>query len=212
MKAFACILGAVLAVLVPTAPAAALVITFDDVVSVGNPVVTALDSHGYRFASASLQTIDTPGAALVGNGPGVYIAETLAVPGVTVTRVDGAPFALYGFEAAGLFTVGSGGLPNARQVSLVAMQVGSGLLSLSYDLGTPAGFLQFHVPPSWAHLESVTFTGLLPAVAPGALALDDIGVGLGPNTGSVPEPGTLLLALTVGVGLATLLVIRRRVH
>ncbi len=209
MKAFACILGVMLAVLVVAAPAAALVITFDDVVSVGNPLVASLDSHGYRFAGASLRTIDTPGTSLVGNGLAVYLAQVVAVPGITMTRVDGGPFALYDFDAAGLFLAPTGGLPNARHVSLLARQVGGGLLSLSFDLGTTASFLHFNVPASWARLESVTFTGLVSGVTPGALALDDVGVGLGPSAG---EPPTLLLAFTTGVGLAAMLLIRRRLH
>jgi len=209
MKAFACILGVVLAVLVVPAAAAALVITFDDVVSVGNPFLASLDSHGYRFAGASLQTIGTPGSGLVSHGLGVYLAQVVAVPGITMTRVDGGPFSLYDFDAAGLFVAPTGGLPNAREVSLLARQVGGGLLSLSSDLGSTASFLHFNVPASWARLESVTFTGLVSSVAPGALALDDVGVGLGPTVG---EPPTLLLALTAGVGLAGMLLIRRRLH
>ena len=209
MKAFACVLGVVLAVLVVAAPAVALVITFDDVVSVGNPFVASLDSHGYRFTGASLQTIDTPGTGLVSNGLGVYLAQAVAVPGMTMTRVDGGPFALYDFDAAGLFVAPTGGLPNAREVSLLARQVGGGLLSVSADLGSTAAFLHFNVPASWARLESVTFTGLVSAVTPGALALDDVGVGVGPSVG---EPPTLLLALTAGVGLAAMLLIRRRPH
>jgi len=164
MKAFACILGVVLAGLVVTAPAAALVITFDDVVSVGNPLVASL---------------------------------------------DGGAFSLYDFDAAGLFAGPTGGLRNAREVRLLARQVGGGLLSLSSDLGTTASFLHFNVPASWARLESVTFTGLVSAVTPGALALDDVGVGVG---ASVAEPPTLLLGLTAGVGLAAMLLIRRRLH
>ena len=212
MKAFACILGAMLVVLVVAAPAAALLITFDDVVSVGNPVVGLLDSHGYRFGGTRLQTIDTPGGALVGNGPGVYLAQAVAVPGITMTRVDGRAFSLSDFEAAGLFTAAPAGLPNAREVGLVALQAGGGLLRLSYDLGTTASFLHFSVPASWSHLESVTFTGLVSAVTPGALALDDVGVGLGPSTGSAGEPQTLLLALTAAVGVAAMLLIRRRLQ
>src|SRR5262249_37407134 len=84
-----------------------------------------------------------------------------------------------------------------------------GLLSLSSDLGTTASFLHFNVPASWSRLESVTFTGLVSSVTPGALALDDVGVGLGPSVG---EPPTLLLALTAGVGLAAMLLLRRRPH
>ncbi len=209
MKVFACILGATLAAIALAAPAAALVITFDDVVSVGNPLVTALDSHGYRFAAASFHTIDTPGGGLVSNGPGVYLAQEVAQPGITVARVDGAPFSLYDFKAARLFVAAPTALPNARQVSLVALHVGSGLLSLSYDLGTSAGFMYFTVPSSWYQLESVTFTGLVSSVTPGALALDDVSLGIGP---SVAEPRTLLLALTTVVGLASMLVIRRRRH
>lgn len=47
-------------------PAAAIDITFDDLVSAGNPFVTLLDDQGYRFTGA-FRTIDTPGTTFVSN-------------------------------------------------------------------------------------------------------------------------------------------------
>ena len=73
MKALTSILVAVLATSWASA-AIALDITFDDVVSVGNPPVTLLDTHGYRFTGA-FRTIDTPGGALASNASAVYLGQ-----------------------------------------------------------------------------------------------------------------------------------------
>ena len=53
MKAFTCTLVAILTMVWPSAAAVALDLTFDDVMSVGNPLVTMLDTHGYRFTGRS---------------------------------------------------------------------------------------------------------------------------------------------------------------
>jgi hypothetical protein len=52
----------------------------------------------------------------------------------------------------------------------------------------------------------VTFAGIFSATTAGGLALDDIGV-VGP---SVPEPATIILALTTMAGLAAATLRRRR--
>jgi hypothetical protein len=84
-------------------------------------------------------------------------------------------------------------LPNAQQVKVVGLRIGGGLLSMTYDLSTTLPiFVHFLVPSTWADLQTVTFTGFLFTAPPGALALDDVGVGEGPT--SVAEPGTLALA------------------
>ena len=88
MKAFTCTLVAILAMVWPSAAAVALDLTFDDVMSVGNPLVTMLDTHGYRF-TGSFRTIDTPGGLLVSNGSAVYLGQEASGPGITVTRADG---------------------------------------------------------------------------------------------------------------------------
>lgn len=201
MKTLACTLGAILVALTLAAPADALGITFDDVMSLGNPLVTTIETAGYRFTAASFRTIDTPGGTLVANGSAVYIAQEAGwLGGITITRIDGAPFFLYEFDAAGLFVKPSSTSPNAQQVSLLGLQAGGALLSTSYSLGSGlASFAHFVVPASWQGLEAVTFTGLLATGASGALALDDIGVGEGP-TSAIPEPPTLLLALATAVG------------
>ncbi len=62
MKALACTLVAILAMVWSPAAAVALDITFDDVVSVNNPLLTTLDVHGYRFTGL-FRTIDTPTAS-----------------------------------------------------------------------------------------------------------------------------------------------------
>jgi hypothetical protein len=199
MKALACTLGVILVAVTWAAPAAALHITFDDVMSVGNPVVTTLETAGYRFTGAPFRTIDTPGGRFVASGSAVYVAQEAG---------DGAPFLLYGFDAAGSLVAPSSASPNAQQVSLLGLQTGGALLSASYALSTGlASFAHFVVPASWQSLETVTFTGLLATGGSGALALDDIGVGEGPIS-TVPEPRTLLLVLTAAVGVGALLLRR----
>jgi hypothetical protein len=121
-----------------------------------------------------------------------------------MTRIDGAPFFLYEFDAAGLFVTPPAASPNAQQVSLLGLRAGGAFLSASYSLTSGlTSFAHFVVPASWQSLEAVTFTGLLAAGASGALALDDIGVGEGPIP-AVPEPRTLLLALATAVGVGAL--------
>lgn len=208
MKAIAFTLGMVLVATTWSTRAAALELTLDDVASVGNPFVTTVETNGYRFSGPSLRTIDTPGSTYVSNGSAVYLGQTVAGPvgGVTLQRIDGVPFDLYEFTAAGLFAAGAGS-PNSTHVSVLAIQAGGAGLSAIYDLGAATGFVHFPVPPSWTNLEFVTFGGVFSATAAGALALDDIGVGSGP---AVPEPTTLVLALTTVAGLGVLALRRRR--
>lgn len=207
MKAIARTLGMMLVATTWSTPAAALDLTLDDVVSVGNPFVTTVETSGYRFSGPSLRTIDTPGSTYVSNGSAVYLGQTVAGPvgGVTLQRIDGMPFDLYEFTAAGLFAAG-GGSPNSTHVSVLGIQVGGAGLSAIYDLGAAAGFVHFPVPTSWNNLEFVTFGGVFSAATAGALALDDIGVGSG---AAVPEPAALVLALTTLAGLGVL-VLRHR--
>ena len=209
MKALACTLGVILVAVTWAAPAAALHITFDDVMSVGNPVVTTLETAGYRFIGAPFRTIDTPGGRFVASGSAVYVAQEAGWPGgITMTRIDGAPFLLYGLDAAGPLVAPPSASPNAQQVNLLGLQTGGALLSASYALSTGlASVAHFVVPASWQSLETVTFTGLLATGGSGALALDDIGVGEGPIS-TVPEPRTLLLVLTAAVGVGALLLRR----
>jgi len=207
MKAIACTLGMMLVATTWATSAAALDLTLDDVASVGNPFVTTVETIGYRFSGPALRTIDTPGSTYVSDGSAVYLAQTVAGPvgGVTLQRIDGMPFDLYEFAAAGLFAAG-GGSPNSTHVSVLGIQVGGAGLSAIYDLGVAAGFVHFPVPASWNNLEFVTFSGVFSAATAGALALDDIGVGSGP---AVPEPAALVLALTTLAGVGALILRRR---
>ena len=204
MKAIAFTLGTMLVATTWSTPAAALDLTLDDVLSVGNPLVTTVETSGYRFSGPALRTIDTPGSTYVSNGSAVYLAQTVAGPvgGITLQRIDGLPFDLYEFAAGP-------GSPNSTHVSLLAIQVGGAGLSAIYDLAASAGFVHLTVPASWSNLEFVTFSGVFSATAAGALALDDVGVGAGP---AVPEPATLVLALTTVAGLGVLALRRRRHH
>jgi hypothetical protein len=208
MKALSSILVAVLSTQWASA-AIALDITFDDVVSVGNPPVTLLDTHGYRFTGA-FRTIDTPGGALASNASAVYLGQEASGPGITVTRADGDPFILYEFDATGLYVPSSTGSPNALQVSLAGFRIGGGMLSATHALSSLPGFAHFSVPSSWYDLQAVTFTGSLSAAAPGAFALDDLGVGEGPT--SVAEPATLALAAITALGAGGVALTRRRTH
>src|SRR5260370_13047013 len=80
MKAFACAFGVILAATTWSAPAAALQITFDDLASVGNPLVTTVETHGYRLAGPLLRTIDTPGTTFVGHSSPGYLPRQQAAP------------------------------------------------------------------------------------------------------------------------------------
>ena len=206
MKTLACTLVAVVVTAWGSA-AVALDVTFDDVMSVGNPPLTMLDTHGYRFTGA-FRTIDAPGGALVSNASAVYLGQEASGPGITVARTDGGAFLLYDFDAAGLHVAPSPGSPNAQQVSLAGFRVGGGMLSATYAIGSLPGFAHFSVPSTWSGLQAVTFTGLLSAAAPGAFALDDVGVGEGPT--SVTEPATLVLALITALAAGGVALTRRR--
>jgi hypothetical protein len=163
-----------------------------------------LDTRGYRF-TGSFRTIDAPGATLASNGSAVYLAQEASGPGITVTRADGGPFSLYEFDATGLHLTGAS---NAQRVSLVGLRVGGDVLGAAYELPGLAPFAHFTVPGTWSDLQAVTFTGLTSAATPGALALDDVGVGLGPA--SVAEPGTLALAMLTALGVGGVALTRRR--
>jgi hypothetical protein len=207
MKALACMLVAV--VLTAWASAAvALDITFDDVISVGNPSVTLLDTQGYRFTGA-FHTIDAPGGTLASNASAVYLGQEASGPGITVTRADDGPFILYDFDATGLHAPSSGSA-NAQQLTLAGLRIGGGMLSATYALNGLPGFAHFSVPSTWYDLQAVTFTGLLSAATPGAFALDDIGVGEGPT--SVAEPATLALAAITALGAGGVALTRRRTY
>jgi MYXO-CTERM domain-containing protein len=207
MKALACTLVAILATAWPPAAAVALDITFEDVMSVGNPLVTTLDTHGYRF-TGSFWTIDTPGTTLASNASAVYLGQPASGPGITVTRADGGPFSLYEFDAAGLYLPASAGPASATEVSLVGYRVNGAILGASYRLSGLAQFVHFSVPSTWVDLQAVTFAGILAAATPGALALDDVGVGEGPT--NVAEPGTLGLAMLTALGVGAAVLTRRR--
>jgi hypothetical protein len=72
MRLTAGTLGVMLVVSLWAAPAAAIAITFDDLVSAGNPSVATVETSGYRAAGPRSSTIDTPGG------------------GLTLRRLDGA--------------------------------------------------------------------------------------------------------------------------
>ncbi len=203
MRVTASTLGVMLASIMWAAPAAAIDITFDDLVSAGNPSVAAVETSGYRVSGPALHTIDTPGSLYVDSGSPVYLAQIDGpATGLTLQRLDGASFDVYEFAAARLFVSATGGL-NAAQVSLLGLGVGGTTLAALYDLPV-SGFGHFVVPSTWSHLETVVFQGVLPSGRPGALALDDVGVGSGP-IGPVPEPATIALALTTALGLGAVL-------
>lgn len=209
MRLTAGTLGVMLSGTLWAAPAAAIDITFDDLVSAGNPSVATVETSGYRVAGPALRTIDTPGGLYVDSGSPVYLAQIdgSGGGGLTLRRLDGASFDLYEFAAARLFLSAAGGA-NAAQVSLLGLGVGGTTLAALYDLPA-SGFGHFVVPAAWSHLEAVVFQGVLPAGGPGALALDDVGVGSGPATGSVPEPAAMVLALTTAVAFGATALRRR---
>jgi len=207
MKALACIAGAIVLAIMSAAPVAAIDITFDDVVSLGNPIVTLLDTHGYRFTGA-FRTIDAPGTTFVGSSSALYLAQPAGLPAITLSRTDGSPFALYELEAAGLLVDQPSGAPNADKVTLLGVQVGGATLSESFALAG-SGFTHVAVPATWTNLQVATLSGLTAAGLSGGLAVDDVGVGTGPDS-SVAEPGTLLLFTITAIGASTALLRARQ--
>lgn len=190
-----------------TAPAAAVDITFESVEGAGNPIAGPVETSGDRFTADSLQVIGTPGT-YVGNDSTVYIARTVTTSGgITLVPADGTPFVLCEFDAAGPFTPPAAPA-NAQRVGLFGAQSDGGTLSAFYRLSGVSGFDHFVVPASWSNLASVTFTGIRSDATSGALAFDDVGVGLGPGS-AVPEPTSLLLALTTAVGPGALMLLHR---
>jgi hypothetical protein len=103
MKALTCTLVAILAMVWPSAAAVALELTSDDVMSVGNPLVTMLDTR---------------------NSSAVSLGQEASGAGITATRADGGPFILYESDAAGLYVPSSAGSPDAQQVGLGVVGVG----------------------------------------------------------------------------------------
>lgn len=194
-----------------TLPAHALVITFNTVPSVGNPVVTVLTTDGYTFTSGHFHTVDSPGICVFGgcvdNGT-IYISEeagSLGLP-ITMARSDGTPFTLNGIDGAEVFIDSAaaiaGGFPNAFTLDLEGSLSGGGTLSISFALdglkdgaGGIPDFQTFLLPPTWTGLASVTFSGtFLPGTA-GGISLDNMVVD---EVVPVSEPSSLLL---LGFGL-----------
>src|SRR5260370_39472065 len=91
MKAFACTFGVILAATTWSAPAAALQITFDDLLSVGNPPVATVETNGYRLAGPFLRTVATPGTTFLGKGSAVSPAPDRAPPRAPHTPPPACP-------------------------------------------------------------------------------------------------------------------------
>lgn len=202
--------SALLACLIST-PATALDLTFDAVPSSGNPSLTSLVTDGYMFTSRHFRTIDSPGGTFIPSGSAVYLGQE-GGPGaqaISMARSDGKPFAVYEVRAAELFLFPTPDAPNAQLLSMKGALADGGAIVASFALGRPGGIMDFHyflLPAAWANLDSVSFSGLRLDWSPGALALDDIGVGAAPSP--VAEPSTFILGIST-LGMLVALVWRQ---
>lgn len=187
-------------------PSRAVVVTFNGVPSVGNPVVPSLATDGYTFASGHFHTIDSPTISSYGGNPTngtISLSEeagSLGLP-ITMTATSGAPFTLVGFDGAEGFinstAAAAGGYPNAFAIRVVGNLSGGGTVSADFTLdaladgaGGIADFQTFAFPATFTNLSSAVFSGVFATGGPGGgISLDNINV--------VPEPTAALALLAV---------------
>ncbi len=196
-------------------PAAAVVITFDDVVVAPNAILTSASSGGFDFTSSHFHVINSPTTCGFGgcvqNGT-QYAAEdapTLAGP-VTMALSGGGTFSLASFDgaemwldsAAAAIGTAAGPFPNALNIHVVGNLSGGGTISQDFLLdqikdgaGGLADFQTFLFGPGWTGLDSVVWSGIDAQGGLASMAFDNIST-------SVPEPSTLLLLAAAMLGFA----------
>src|SRR5688500_7760858 len=196
-------------------PAAAVVITFDDVVvSPTNVIMTAETSGGFNFTSSHFHIINSPTSCGFGgcvqNGT-QYAAEdapTLAGP-VTMAPVAGGTFSLLSFDGAEMWldsvAATSGGFTNALNIHVVGNLSGGGTVAADFLLdqlkdgaGGLADFQSFLFGAGWTDLTSVVWSGTDAQGGLASMAFDNINA----SSASVPEPSTLLLIAAAMLGFA----------
>lgn len=186
----------------------ATTITFNSVVSSGNPVKTTLSTDGFTFSSGWFHTVDNPAlgsfGGLVSSGS-IFITEEAGALGQPITMVanGGGAFSLSSLFGSKVFVNSSaaaaGGFPNADVLNILGNLSGGGTVSATFTLGS--SFQQFFLPATFTGLSSVIFSGSLAAGGAGGISLDTIVA----NSTSVPDNGSTGLWLTltmVGLGLA----------
>lgn len=182
------------------AGSALAIIDFEEVASSGNPILTTLDSQGYRFTSSHFHSIDDPAAsALADNGSDVYIGHEGGDLGraITMIQIGGGLFNLASFDMAELWISSPGAYPNASHVEVHATFSDDSTttfnLALDGVIDGAGGAADFETAVvNLTNLKSVRFNGVNP-VAGGdfAFAIDNI------DAAPVPEPATMV-ALALG--------------
>src|SRR5687767_1446336 len=125
-------LGALLAAVALTAgaaPAKAAFVTFNGVPASGNPILTSLDSEGFRFTSEHFHSLDSFGN-LATNGT-IYIGHEGGSLGrvITMTKIGGGTFSISSFDGAELWVSPPSGFPNATRIQVVGTLSGGGTLT-----------------------------------------------------------------------------------
>jgi hypothetical protein len=200
------ILAVVVGGLVIAASSRATTITFDSVVSSGNPVKTTVTTSGFTFTSDYFHTIDNPAigsfGGLVSDGS-IFISEEAGILGqpITMALSGGGAFSLSSLFGSKVFANSSaaatGGFPNADVLNILGNLSGGGTVSATFSLG--GAFQQFFLPSTFTGLTSVVFSGSLTAGGAGGISLDTIVA----NSAAVPDGGNtgLWLFLTmIGLG------------
>lgn len=166
-------------------------IDFDDVVATSsiepcfgpNPSCTLpnLESRGFRVSSADngfsdhAHLISAPWSLANQSYPSNGTSSAGLDPTtMSITRLDGAPFNLLGFDAAEGFLVNGAPVAFAQKLLIEGITMGGGLVNHIVDFdgandgaGPGVDYQSFSLPSTFVNLSSVTFRTLTSAEEPG---------------------------------------------
>lgn len=194
------------------------VIDFNAFPGTGNWYDIHVSYGGYYFTIDErdhLHIIDTTGGGtwLADNGTKyiAYDGRMQSSQSLVMTKLDGMPFDLTGFDASKLLVDDQlgydGGYGVAKSIHVIGIKPDGNQVSAAFDLNSITQFESYSLQGEFSDITSASFwaEGLWIDQSPNrpSFALDNI------NVSSVPEPASLLL-LGTGLGALALAAWRRR--